>query len=150
MEHTENIGAVQPGVPHNTYYPGDGARMTKNGGKGGIGKNPAGAHVATTCGMIDSNSGGAPGSGWYEHGWFECANQTDSYTFKGGGVETFTPSFTCKSSIWVETYATVSLLLLTACAFVLSRPRLPLCRCARTACWIQVHQGDAYSPLLPQ
>ena len=62
LEHTENIGAVQPGVPHNTYYPGDGARMTKNGGKGGIGKNPAGAHVATTCGMIDSNSGGAPGS----------------------------------------------------------------------------------------
>lgn len=98
LQHTENLGGATPGVPHNTYYPGDGAGMTKNGGKGGTGKDPSGAHVPTTCGMVDSNSGGAPGSGWYEHGWFECANQTDSYTFKGSEAEMFTPSFTCKSS----------------------------------------------------
>lgn len=97
LQHTENLGGATPGVPHNTYYPGDGAGMTKNGGKGGTGKDPSGAHVPTTCGMVDSNSGGAPGSGWYEHGWFECANQTDSYTFKGSEAEMFTPSFTCKS-----------------------------------------------------
>ena len=94
LQHTENLGGATPGVPHNTYYPGDGASMTKNGGKGGTGVDPSGAHVASTCGMTDSRSGGAPGSGWYEHGWFECANQTDSYTLKGGAEETYQPSFT--------------------------------------------------------
>ena len=95
LQHTENIGQQEAGIPHNSYYPGDGAHMTKNNGKGGTGVDPSGAHVASTCGMTASRSGGAPGSGWYEHGWFECANQTDSYTFKGGAaVETYTPSFT--------------------------------------------------------
>lgn len=129
LEHTENLGAVQPGVPHNTYYPGDGAMKTKNGGKGGIGKDPSGAHVATTCGMTDSNSGGAPGSGWYENGWFECANQTDSYTFKGSEVETFTPSFTCKSGIFVHAFASSSPLPLTGCLQSLQITASAMLRC---------------------
>ena len=60
LEHTENIGAVQPGVPHNTYYPGDGAKMTKNGGKGGIdglavvelSQSGAGLCAATACALL--------------------------------------------------------------------------------------------------
>ena len=91
LQHTENLGGEQAGIPHNTYYPGDGAK----GQKGGTGVDPAGIHVPTTCGMTNSRSGGAENSGWYEHGWFECANQTDSYTLKGtGAVEIYTPSFT--------------------------------------------------------
>jgi hypothetical protein len=93
MQHTEMLGVDN--IPNNVYYPGDGSHMTPNGGKGGTGVDPSGAHVPTTCGMLDSNSGGASRSGWYNHGWFECANQTDSYTLKGGGAEeVYTPSFT--------------------------------------------------------
>ena len=32
---------MHEGIPHNSYYPGDGATMTKNGGKGGAKLNPA-------------------------------------------------------------------------------------------------------------
>ena len=93
MQHTEMLDA--DGIPDNVYYPGDGAHMTPSDGAGGHGVDPGGKHVPTTCGMLDSNSGGAIRSGWYNRGWFECANQTDSYTLKGGGAEeSYTPSFT--------------------------------------------------------
>ena len=93
LQHTEMLDVN--GIPDNVYYPGDGASMTPNGGPDGTGVDPSGAHVPTTCGMIDSNSGGAVRSGWYSKGWFECANQTDQYTLKGGGAEeSYTPSFT--------------------------------------------------------
>ena len=85
MQHTEMLDIN--GIPDNVYYPGDGGSMTPNGGRGGTGVDPSGKHVSTTCGMIDSNSGGAARSGWYNRGWFECANQTDAYTLKGGGAE---------------------------------------------------------------
>eukprot|EP01052_Picozoa_sp_SAG31_P024326 SAG31_NODE_2062_length_6536_cov_8.777691_3_plen_352_part_00 len=91
LQHSELLGSN--GLPHNIYYPGDGASMTKS--NDGSGRDPSGAKVRTTCGMTDSRSGGGKNSGWYERGWFECANQTDSYTLKGGGAEeVYTPSFT--------------------------------------------------------
>ena len=170
LQHTENLGGAAPGVPHNTYYPGDGASMTKNGGKGGTGVDPSGAHVASTCGMTDSRSGGAPGSGWYEHGWFECgecsngrlglgllltltadsllrtANQTDSYTLKGGAEETYQPSFTYHGN--PPPGSGVALFSESACNVVAGR--LSLRGRPRAAVRLHVHEGHADRALRPQ
>ena len=66
LQHTEMLDVN--GIPDNVYYPGDGSHMTPNGGHGGTGVDPSGKHVPTTCGMLDSNSGGAAKSGWYNRG----------------------------------------------------------------------------------
>lgn len=84
LRHTEITS--RNGSTFNNYYPG----MEFH-------------HASATCSMQD----------WYEHKWYECANQTDGYVFRvpgnGDDVGTtveYTPSFTYHGFRHVELVAT--------------------------------------------
>jgi hypothetical protein len=85
MEHTEIVDEQQHA--YNNYYPG----MEFN-------------HVSATCSMDD----------WYNHGWYECANQTDGYIFElpvtdtqADQVATYSQSFTYHGFRFIQLSATV-------------------------------------------
>ena len=61
-------------------------------------------HRSTTCSMSD----------WYQHGWYECANQTDGYIFElpstdaqAQAAATYTQSFTYHGFRFIQLSATV-------------------------------------------